>query len=383
MPPGEDEFFAFLYKDPADTSDIEAPAAVTVTEMLAAERAAAAAAAAAAFDASQGVRETHPDDYQGPDHAPPYGDYMAAPTVPKRRLSIVFAAAEVAPWSKTGGLGDVMGALPQALASQGHRVMVVAPRYLNEANKKAKIYEGAEDTGVSLKLDLHKGGVHDITYYHEMRDGVDFVFVDHLTYKRPGTPYGTAEGPFADNLLRFSILSMAAVEAPLNLPLPDHNLGRWQQMQDWAVEQGYIKVAAPPKAPEDYSPVLEYGQNVVFVANDWHTALVPVYIKSRLQPFGVYKNAQVALALHNTAHQGESPAAAYAGLGLPAEWFTTLEWLEPVKKVKTINILKVGVGVGDGVGWPGGGAVGVGVGLLCCWCRWRVSAALHSVCACA
>ena len=55
-------------------------------------------------------------------------------------MSLVFVASEVAPWSKTGGLGDVMGSLPAALAERGHRVMVVAPRYGE--------YEDAVDTGV-------------------------------------------------------------------------------------------------------------------------------------------------------------------------------------------------------------------------------------------
>ena len=62
-------------------------------------------------------------------------------------MSIVFVASEVAPWSKTGGLGDVMGSLPAALAARGHRVMVVAPRYGD--------YEDAVDTEVSTTTVSH------------------------------------------------------------------------------------------------------------------------------------------------------------------------------------------------------------------------------------
>lgn len=69
-------------------------------------------------------------------------DGAAPPEAPTKTMNIVFVASEVAPWSKTGGLGDVMGSLPAALAARGHRVMVVAPRYGQ--------YEDAEDTGVRL-----------------------------------------------------------------------------------------------------------------------------------------------------------------------------------------------------------------------------------------
>ena len=63
---------------------------------------------------------------------------------------IVFVTSEVAPWSKTGGLGDVCGALPIALADRGHRVMVVSPRYVNK--KTAARYDKAEDLDISASV---------------------------------------------------------------------------------------------------------------------------------------------------------------------------------------------------------------------------------------
>jgi starch synthase len=60
-------------------------------------------------------------------------------------MAIVFITSEVAPWSKTGGLADVCGSLPRELVARGHRVMVVAPRYIN-GSKSDKLYEGAFDT---------------------------------------------------------------------------------------------------------------------------------------------------------------------------------------------------------------------------------------------
>ena len=67
------------------------------------------------------------------------------------KMNVVFVASEVAPWSKTGGLADVCGALPTSLVSRGHRVMVVAPRYGN--------YPDAIDTSRKLKIDIFQGEV--------------------------------------------------------------------------------------------------------------------------------------------------------------------------------------------------------------------------------
>ena len=69
------------------------------------------------------------------------------------KMNIVMVTSEVAPWSKTGGLGDVCGSLPQALVKRGHRVMVVAPRYGN--------YEDALDTSVRKSVWLY-GGYHEV-----------------------------------------------------------------------------------------------------------------------------------------------------------------------------------------------------------------------------
>jgi hypothetical protein len=78
-----------------------------------------------------------------------------------------FVSAEVAPFSKTGGLGDVMGALPKALAARGHRVMVVTPRYLSPTTEAR--YAGSKDLGVHKRLDLGLGGAHDVTFWHMVR----------------------------------------------------------------------------------------------------------------------------------------------------------------------------------------------------------------------
>ena len=151
-------------------------------------------------------------------------------------MKIVFVSTECAPYSKTGGLGDVVGSLPIELAKRGHKVMSITPRYDQ--------YEGAWDTSVSTTALGEKVG-----FFHEKKKGVDRVFVDHPLFlakvwgKTGDKLYGKASGAdYADNAKRFALFAKAVLDAPTMLPL-------------------------------------EYGEDVVFVCNDWHSSLVPVLLK--------------------------------------------------------------------------------------------------------
>ncbi|KAG5050352.1 hypothetical protein JHK85_011455 [Glycine max] len=173
----------------------------------------------------------------------------------KTRVShnIVVVTSEAAPYSKTGGLADVCGSLPIALASRGHRVMVVTPRYIHGTSEDLK-FAGAVDLDQSTKVFCF-GGAQEIGFYHEYREGVDWVFVDHPSFHRPGNPYGDKFGTFGDNQFRFTLLCHAACEAPLVLPLGGFS----------------------------------YGEKCLFLANDWHASLVPMMSTSTLfvvQTFG-------------------------------------------------------------------------------------------------
>ncbi|KAI8473990.1 MAG: hypothetical protein J3K34DRAFT_156151 [Monoraphidium minutum] len=237
-------------------------------------------------------------------------------------MNIVFCAAEIAPWSKTGGLGDVMGSLPQALAAHGHRVMAVTARHTN-GGADLERYKGIEAApGGAVRVQLG-GAPQELRYYHAASEGVDWVFVDHPVFQRPGTPYGDARGPFEDNLFRFALLSLAALEAPLALA---------------HLEGG------------------RYGDDVTFVANDWHAALLPVFLDSVYRPGGTYARAACALAIHNLAHQGVFPSHRFNGLSLPGGVYSTLEWRPPrapgAGKQRggsgaTLNVLKGGLVTAD------------------------------------
>lgn len=94
-------------------------------------------------------------------------------TPTKLTFNIIFVTAEAAPYSKTGGLGDVCGSLPVALASRGHRVMVVSPRYLNGGPSDEK-YANTVDLDVRATIHCF-GGPQEVAFYHEYRAGVDWV----------------------------------------------------------------------------------------------------------------------------------------------------------------------------------------------------------------
>jgi len=97
------------------------------------------------------------------------GEAKPPPLAGTNVMNIIVVAAECAPWSKTGGLGDEVGALPKALARRGHRVMVVAPRYSD--------YREGQDTGVHKRYNIH-GQEFDVSYYQAYIDNVDFVFIN-------------------------------------------------------------------------------------------------------------------------------------------------------------------------------------------------------------
>uniref|UniRef100_A0A7R9Z6Q7 Starch synthase, chloroplastic/amyloplastic n=1 Tax=Chlamydomonas euryale TaxID=1486919 RepID=A0A7R9Z6Q7_9CHLO len=231
-------------------------------------------------------------------------------------LNVVFITSEVTPWSKSGGLADVCNSLPTALAARGHRVMVVSPRY--------KAYEGAADTGVRKQI----GPYAEVGYFHQRVKGVDFVFVDHASYPREGGMYADAYGPYGDNIFRFSLLSLAGLEAPLVVPLP-----------------GATKDSAP-------SP---YGEDCTFVANDWHTALVPVYLAAKYRAHGTYAKGRSVLAIHNLCHQGVFPPGKFEELMLPGWWYQAVEYQYPPhlrqgsyeEEGRSVNFMKAGITTAD------------------------------------
>lgn len=99
-------------------------------------------------------------------------------TLARTVCNIVFVTSEAAPYSKTGGLGDVCGSLPIALAKRGHRVMVVSPRYLNGSLSDER-FKNAVDLDLKIKV-YWAGGEQEVSFFHEYRAGVDWVRIQIL-----------------------------------------------------------------------------------------------------------------------------------------------------------------------------------------------------------
>lgn len=230
-------------------------------------------------------------------------------------MNLVFVGAEIGPWSKTGGLGDVLGGLPPAMAAKGHRVMTVSPRYDQ--------YKDAWDTSVLVEMKVGDR-IETVRFFHCYKRGVDRVFVDHPMFlekvwgKTGSKIYGPRAGlDYKDNQLRFSLLCQAALEAPRVLNL---------------------------KSSEYFSG--PYGEDVIFIANDWHTALLPCYLKTMYKSRGLYKNAKVAFCIHNIAYQGRFPFSDFSLLNLPDQFKSSFDFIDgyekPVKGRK-INWMKGGI----------------------------------------
>ncbi|XP_062220273.1 soluble starch synthase 2-2, chloroplastic/amyloplastic-like [Phragmites australis] len=250
----------------------------------------AKADAAAMTDAASSA-----DDSESKDSGP-----LAGPNV----MNVIVVASECSPFCKTGGLGDVVGALPKALARRGHRVMVVIPRYGE--------YAEARNLGVHRRYRV-AGQDSEVTYFHSYIDGVDFVFIEAPPFRhRHNDIYG---GQRMDVLKRMILFCKAAVEVPWYAPCG-----------------GTI-----------------YGDgNLVFIANDWHTALLPVYLKAYYRDNGLMQYARSVLVIHNIAHQGRGPVDDFLNLDLPEHYIDHFRLHDPVGGDHS-NVFAAGLKMADRV----------------------------------
>lgn len=244
--------------------------------------------------------DKHLEDFEQVNH--PVGeDATPPPLAGANVMNVILVAAECAPWRKTGGLGDVAGSLPKALARRGHRVMVVTPRYGD--------YADTQDTGVR-KIYRVEGQDIEVCYFQTYIDGVDFVFIEAPAFRHLNDIYG---GSRLDIMKRMILFCKAAVEVP------------------WHVPCGGVC----------------YGDgNLVFIANDWHTALLPVYLKAYYRDNGLMMYTRSVLVIHNIAHQGRGPVEDFSYMDLPPHYIDYFKLYDPVGGEHS-NIFAAGLKAAD------------------------------------
>lgn len=174
-----------------------------------------------------------------------------------KKMQIVFASAECAPFVKTGGLGDVAGSLPAALVRAGAEVIVMVPKYATIKDEYKAQMEHFSDFYVSLGWRNEYCGLEKLEH-----DGVTYMFIDNKRYFARDYPYG-----FFDDGERFAFFSKAITESLQHLPA------------------GF--------------------ECDILHCNDWQTALAPVFLREFYQGLPLYDRVKTVFSIHNVAFQGQ------------------------------------------------------------------------------
>lgn len=177
-----------------------------------------------------------------------------------RKMNVVFASAEAAPFVKTGGLGDVAGSLPAALQKAGANVIVMVPLYGTISDEYKNKMEHVAEFYVSLGWRNEYCGLERLVH-----NDVTYLFVDNKRYFDRDYPYG-----FFDDGERFAFFSKAITESLQYLP-------------------------------DGFRPDILH-------CNDWHTALAPVFLREFYQGMPLYENVSTIFSIHNIAFQGQFSA---------------------------------------------------------------------------
>jgi len=214
-------------------------------------------------------------------------------------MHIVFAASECVPFAKTGGLADVVGALPPELVKLGHQVTVYLPLYAGIRRQlPSELSYAVRSITIPFQYYNRFVGIID----GGLRDGVQFYFV-HCPelFERPGL-YGTAAGDYPDNSERFGLFCRAVLEASKLLGVPE-----------------------------------------IFHVHDWQAALIPVYLRTVYAADPLFRKAGVVLTIHNAGYQGWFPPVTTQQLLFPWEIFT----MDKVEHFDDFNFLKGGIVYSD------------------------------------
>jgi starch synthase len=190
-------------------------------------------------------------------------------------MHIAFAASECVPFSKTGGLADVVGAMPRALAALGHQVSVYVPRY-----RQTKLTDPQTVVrSITVPFDDKYRFCSVVTIGASA--GVKYYFVDYPPYFDRDALYGTPAGDYPDNAERFALFSRAVLESSKILGVPH-----------------------------------------VFHCHDWQSALIPVLLRTLYTEDPAFREVATVFTIHNMGYQGLFPPDTLPLLTLPWELLT-------------------------------------------------------------
>src|ERR1700691_3340620 len=190
-------------------------------------------------------------------------------------MHIAFAASECVPFSKTGGLADVVGALPRALAALGHQVSVYVPRY-----RQTKLAD-PQTVVRSVTIPSDDKYLFCSVVTAGTSAGVRFYFVDYPEFFERDALYGTPAGDYPDNAERFALFSRTVLEGSKILGVPQ-----------------------------------------VFHCHDWQSALVPVLLRTVYGEDRSFRDVGTVFTIHNIGYQGLFPPETLPLLTLPWDLFT-------------------------------------------------------------
>jgi len=190
-------------------------------------------------------------------------------------MHVAFVASECVPFSKTGGLADVVGALPKALAAAGHQVSVYLPRY-----RQTKLIGGQTVVrSITIPFDDQYRFCSVVTDGNH--SGVSSYFIEYPPFFDRDALYGTSAGDYTDNAERFALFCRGALEASKILGVPD-----------------------------------------VFHCHDWQSALVPVLLHTQYAEDPAFAETATVFTIHNIGYQGLFPPDTLPLLTLPWDLFT-------------------------------------------------------------
>lgn len=212
-------------------------------------------------------------------------------------MNILFPVSECVPFAKTGGLADVAQALPEALRRLGHTVHVVMPLYRRVWDAGVRLVKPSR----FLPVPMGTGTLH--TEFWQAQGNVHFLRYDPY-YSRPGL-YQAMDAEYPDNDQRFILLCRGALELGKQLGL------------SW---------------------------DIVHV-HDWHTGLIPVYLKTLYAQEPAYRRACSLITIHNLAYQGHFPPKSLQATGLPPSLFTP----DGLEFYGGLNFLKAGLMFADAI----------------------------------